>query len=71
MSAESASPLTAKSAFCISDWQMKEAQSLIEGSDEVGRRVRAEVLRAEAELTRNERAALAFLLIGRLLDSNG
>jgi hypothetical protein len=61
----------AKSAFCISDWQMQEAQSLIEGNDEGGRRVRAEVLRAEAELTRNERAALAFLLISRLLDANG
>jgi hypothetical protein len=71
MSAESGSVLTGKSAFCISDWQLKEAQSLIEGDDEVGRRVQAEVLRAEAELTRNERAALAFLLIGRLLDSGG
>ena len=62
--------MTGKSAFCVSDWQMKEARSLIEGEDEGGRRILAAVLRAEAELTRNEQAALAFLLIGRLLDSN-
>jgi len=71
MSTEAASRLTGKSAFCISDWQLKEAQSLVESDDESGRTVLAAVLRAEAELTRNERAALAFLLIGRLLDSNG
>jgi len=71
VSAQSESTLTGKSSFCISDWQMKEAQSLIEGEGERSRRVLAEVLRAEAELTRNERAALAFLLIGRLLDANG
>ena len=70
MSAEAGFLLTGKSAFCISDWQLREAQSLVEGDDEGGRRIRAAVLRAEAELTRNERAALAFLLIGRLRDSN-
>ena len=69
MSAEAESLLTGKSAFCISDWQLKEAQSLVEADDESSRRILAAVLRAEAELTRNERAALAFLLIGRLLDS--
>ena len=69
MSTRAESLLTGKSAFCISDWQLKEAQSLVEGDDEGGRRIRAAALRAEAELTRNERAALAFLLIGRLLDS--
>ena len=62
--------MTGKSAFCVSDWQMKEARSLIEGEDEGGRRILAAVRRAEADLTRNEQAALAFLLIDRLLDSN-
>jgi hypothetical protein len=70
MSTPEGSFLTGKSAFCVSDWQMKEARSLIEGDDEGGRRILAAVLRAEAELTRNEQAALAFLLIDRLLDSN-
>ena len=70
MSTPAESLLTSKSAFCISDWQLKEAQSLVEGDDEGGRRTLAAVHRAEAELTRNERAALAFLLIGRLLDSD-
>jgi len=70
MTTQEGSLLTGKSAFCISDWQLKEAQSLVEGDDEGSRRTLAAVLRAEAELTRNERAALAFLLIGRLLDSN-
>ena len=70
MSTEAASLLTSKSAFCISDWQLKEAQSLAESEDESGRAVRAAVLRAEAELSRNEQAALAFLLIGRLLEPN-
>jgi len=63
--------LTGKSAFCISDWQMKEAQCLIEEDGVSGRRVLEALHRAEAELTRNERAALAFLLINRLLDSSG
>lgn len=70
MSAEPDALLTSKSAFCISDWQIEEAQSLVERDDEAGRKVRAEVHRAEAELTRNERAALAFLLITRLLDED-
>ena len=71
MSTDAPSLLTGKSAFCISDWQLKEAQSLVESDGESGRRVLAAVLRAEAELTRNERAALAFQLIDRLLDSKG
>jgi len=71
VSAQAATPLTSKSTFCISDWQMQEARSLIEADGEAGRRVLAEVHRAEAELTRNQRAALAFLLIDRLIDSSG
>jgi hypothetical protein len=70
MSTQAGPLLTGKSAFCISDWQLKEAHSLVEGDDEGGRRTLAAVLRAEAQLTRNERAALAFLLIDRLLDSD-
>ena len=31
--------LTGKSAFCISDWQLKEAQSLVEAGDEGSRRI--------------------------------
>lgn len=70
MSAEPEAILTSKSAFCISDWQLREARSLVERDEEAGRKVMAELHRVEAGLSRNERAALAFLLIDRLLDSD-
>jgi hypothetical protein len=55
-----------KSVFCFNQRQLAEAVQLFEATNGAGERLRNEVHRLEAELSRNERAALAFVLIDRL-----
>jgi hypothetical protein len=55
-----------KSVHCINEQQMKEGLRLAENDPESSTRIQRLVDMAEAELTRNERAALAFKLISDL-----
>ncbi len=58
--------LGGKSVHCINEQQMAEAERLA-GEDPVSsERIQARLAELEAELSRNERAALAFVLIQRL-----
>ena len=59
-----------KSVFCFNESQFRQAQELAEGDDESGRRIRAEMDQLEETFSRNERAALAFMLIDRLSRSS-
>lgn len=55
-----------KSVYCFNQHQLDTAFKLADGPEESGVKVRAELARLEATLTRNERAALAFVIIDRL-----
>ena len=55
-----------KSVYCFNQQQLDGALRLFESDQESGQRLRVEVERLEAAYTRNERAALAFVLIDRL-----
>lgn len=54
------------SAFCISEGQLTSAYQLADEHPESSKRIQAELARVEENLNRNERAALAFVLIERL-----
>ncbi len=55
-----------KSVYCFNQQQLDGAFRLFASEQEPGVRLREEVARIEAAYTRNERAALAFVLIDRL-----
>lgn len=55
-----------KSVFCFNQHQLDGAFRLFEEESESGERIRAEVARLEAECSRNEQAAIAFVLIDHL-----
>jgi hypothetical protein len=55
-----------KSVFCFNQQQLDKAFELFQSEGASGERIRAEVKRLEAECSRNERAALAFVLIDHL-----
>jgi hypothetical protein len=63
--------LGGKSVHCINESQMAEAQRLSESDAVSAPKIRAHLRQVEAELTRNERAALAFMLIKRLKETQG
>ncbi|MDZ4198120.1 MAG: hypothetical protein U1E27_02425 [Kiritimatiellia bacterium] len=54
------------SVYCINDAQMREAARLLEQDPESAPRLKSVLDQLETSLHRNERAALAFLLIDRL-----
>jgi hypothetical protein len=58
-----------ESVYCFNDYQLKSAFALAESEGESGDKVRAAIERLEGTLTRNERAAAAFVVIDRLLKS--
>lgn len=62
--------LGGKSVHCINEQQMDEAVRLAEEDPVSGPKIRARLVALEAELTRNEQAALAFVLIQRLKNSS-
>lgn len=63
-------PLTGgKSVHCISEFQMKEAVRLGEQEGESSVRIQEALNNLEANLSRNELAALSFLIIQRLKNS--
>ena len=55
-----------KSVYCFNQKQLDGAFRLFEEASETGDTLRKEVERLEQSLSRNERAALAFVLIDRL-----
>jgi hypothetical protein len=58
--------LGGKSVHCINEQQMSEAFRLTEEDPESSPKIQLALKRLESELSRNERAALAFVIIQRL-----
>ena len=58
--------LGGKSVHCINEQQMEEAVRLAEQDPVSSPKILTRLERLEAELTRNELAALAFVIIKRL-----
>jgi len=71
MSKEPISLLGGKSVYCINEGQLRDAFDLAENDPEAAPRIQAEIERLEGQFSRNERAALAFVLIDRLLKTSG
>ena len=55
-----------KSVYCLNQQQLDRALAIFQEASPAGERLRAAVARLEAECSRNERAAIAFLLIQHL-----
>ena len=55
-----------KSVYCLNQQQLDRALAMFQENSPAGERLRAAVARLEAECSRNERAAIAFLLIQHL-----
>ena len=55
-----------KSVYCFNQQQLDGAFALFAENSPSGDRIRAEVARLEAECSRNEQAAIAFVLIDHL-----
>jgi hypothetical protein len=60
-----------ESVYCINEMQMRKALELAQEDPRSGPRLAVKLAELEAGLDRNERAALAFLLIDRLRRSPG
>lgn len=63
--------LGGKSVYCINESQLRQAFTLANEDPTSSPRIQARLATLEQELTRNERAALAFVLIDRLLHTAG
>ena len=61
--------LGGESVYCINHSQLKSAFHLAQEDPQSAPRIQAEIANLEQKLSRNERAALAFVLIDRLLKS--
>jgi hypothetical protein len=55
-----------KSVYCFNQQQLDRATALLQENSPAGERIRATVAKLEAECTRNEQAAVAFILIQHL-----
>lgn len=69
MSVEPIPLMGGKSVYCINESQLKQAFQLANEDPKASPRIQAELERLEGEMSRNERAALAFVIIDRLLKS--
>lgn len=58
--------LGGKSVHCINEQQMAEAVRLADDDKESSPKIQAKLKELEGDLTRNELAALAFVIIQRL-----
>ena len=61
--------LGGKSVHCINEQQMAEAWRLAESEPGSSEKIQSALAEIESQLSRNERAALAFVLISRLKDT--
>jgi len=66
MSTKPIDVLGGESVYCISQDQLKKSFELAEHDPESSPKIRAAIEALESGLNRNERAALAFVLIDRL-----
>jgi hypothetical protein len=62
--------LGGESVYCINESQLKKSFELAYDDPQTAPRLQAEIKELETRLNRNERAALAFVLIDRLLKSS-
>ncbi|MCS6771513.1 MAG: hypothetical protein NZ740_05755 [Kiritimatiellae bacterium] len=62
--------LGGESVYCINQSQLKSAFRLAFEDPESSPRIQSELAALESKLNRNERAALAFVIIDRLLKSS-
>lgn len=62
--------LGGESVYCINEAQLKGAFRLANEDPQTAPRIQAEIAALEEKFSRNERAALAFVLIDRLLKSS-
>ena len=69
MSVDPVSILGGESVYCINQGQLKDAMRLANEDETSAPRIKAALAELETRLTRNERAALAFVIIERLRDS--
>ena len=69
MSAEPVSLLGGESVYCINEAQLLDAARLADEDPESSPKIQSQLETIEASLTRNERAALAFVIIERLRKS--
>jgi len=58
-----------ESVYCINQAQLARAYELVQSSGHSSERVNEELRRLEGDFDRNERAAVAFVLIDRLLNN--
>jgi len=61
--------LGGKSVYCINESQLREAHQLANVDPESAPRIQARLDELQRTLSRNEQAALAFVLIDRLLQT--
>ena len=69
MSIEPVSLLGGESVYCINEGQLRDAVRLADEDPESSPKIQSQLEAIEASLTRNERAALAFVIIERLRKS--
>ncbi|HCN06635.1 MAG TPA: hypothetical protein DIT01_01795 [Lentisphaeria bacterium] len=69
MSIEPVSLLGGESVYCINEAQLRDAARLADEDSESSPKIQSQLETIEASLTRNERAALAFVIIERLRKS--
>lgn len=62
--------LGGESVYCINQAQLKSAFRLANEDPATAPKIQAELAALEGRLNRNERAALAFVMIDRLLKSS-
>ena len=55
-----------KSVYCFNEVQIAKAFEMFEAENKSGEKIRRAVDELEADLTRNEQATLAFVIIDRL-----
>lgn len=58
-----------ESVYCINESQLQKAYGLVMASTDNAYKIKAHLAILENDLNRDERAALAFVLIDRLLNS--
>ena len=69
MSADPISILGGESVYCINEGQVKDAKKLAYEDEEASPKIQALLKQLEAEMSRKERASLAFTLIERLRET--
>lgn len=55
------------SVYCINQVQLKKAFDLVKNDADTGRKINALLEQIERDFSRNERAALSFILVDKLL----